>query len=113
VTGTDLSRSEIPSLLSIGKKAALAREVLRAQEETSLSVTILSGRRLPWAPARQVAQGVLGMDGVNGRVGLWLLEGLGEWRVRGWAAMDYCDVEVVRVLAECNFKSRLLGEEGW
>lgn len=72
----------------------------------------------------------LGIEGVNARVGKWLLEIIGngldgrdsekqmgehEPRLRGWALMDfYADPDaLVPLLVECNFRGRCPGEEGW
>lgn len=66
----------------------------------------------------------LGFEGVNSRVGKWLLERLtgpsqgGDDvgpRIRGWALMDFFEVPegLVPLFIECNFRGRRLGEEGW
>lgn len=82
------------------------------------------------------------MEGMNSRVGKWVLghlsgaketerikihqdgystfdadERTGEARLRGWCMMDYfkepVDVDLVRLLVECNYRARKAGEEGW
>jgi 1-phosphatidylinositol phosphodiesterase len=117
------SRYAIPSALSIPEKAAIATSVLLppspsdtpAPPARSTGLTFFSGANIPWALPGTVALGSVGVDGVNKRVGAWLLDRLAveESRVRGWAMMDFCDEEVVRLLVECNFRWRKQGEEGW
>lgn len=79
----------------------------------------------------------LGIEGVNSRLGKWLLDQMGggvpaavnldqekvprsvdqEPRIRGWSFLDYYsepeDGQVVPLLVECNFLGRKSGEEGW
>ena len=44
-------------------------------------------------------------------------ERMGEARLRGWCMMDYfrepVDVDLVRLLVECNYRGRKAGEEEW
>ena len=88
-----------------------------------MALTYFSASNIPWALPQWMALGCPGVDGVNERVGKWLLDLLRDdtegkekgqqRRVRGWAFMDFCDSEIVRFLVECNFRWRTHGEEGW
>jgi 1-phosphatidylinositol phosphodiesterase len=110
-----------------------------------LSITFLSASS-PLALPPLVARGFgwpswkIGVEGVNSRVGKWVLGHLSrvediagvktgkdsypdtddpkaEMRLRGWCMMDYftepVDVGLVSLLVECNYRSRKAGEEGW
>lgn len=81
----------------------------------------------------------LGVEGVNSKLGAWLLDKLGgstaadtskldgvdekqreavaeEPRIRGWTFLDYYlepGEDLVPLLVECNFRGRKPGEEGW
>ncbi|KAI0694163.1 PLC-like phosphodiesterase [Cerioporus squamosus] len=137
---------DIPSFLSIPEKTKLATEVLLPPADYPstpvLNVSFFSAASFPLAFPPTVARGFgwpkvgLGVEGVNGRLGKWLLdqlsgdsgsrtgqEGDGEKglngnddvRIRGWAFMDFFSEpgNVVPLLVECNFRGRKSGEEGW
>jgi 1-phosphatidylinositol phosphodiesterase len=79
----------------------------------------------------------LGVEGVNSKLGAWLLDKLAgspvpnagvdtekqlqtgpeEPRIRGWSLLDYYSEpevgNIVPLLVECNFIGRKKGEEGW
>jgi 1-phosphatidylinositol phosphodiesterase len=84
-----------------------------------MGLTYFSASNAPWAPPQTVSLGGPGLQGVNSRVCEWLLDRLNDntedrtEKVRGWALMDFCDEDLVRLLVECNFKWRKHGEEGW
>ena len=93
-----------------------------------LNISYFSAASFPFAFPPTVARGFgwprwgLGVEGVNARLGRWLLDRLGEGegadvRVRGWAFLDYYaepeEADVVPLLVECNFMGRKSGEEGW
>ncbi|KAK0442991.1 PLC-like phosphodiesterase [Armillaria borealis] len=127
----------IPSFLSIPEKFALSTDILihpppNTQPQKTLSITFFSAASFPLATPPAVAQGFgwprwgLGVEGVNSRVGRWLLDLLSdtelkpafdaEVRLRGWALMDfYSDPEhaLADLLVECNYRGRRAGEEGW
>ncbi|CCM05793.1 uncharacterized protein FIBRA_08026 [Fibroporia radiculosa] len=129
----------IPSFLSIPEKTQLATEILLppadAQPFPTLAITYFSASSFPLAFPPTVARGFgypqygLGVEGVNGRVGKWLLDFLGgqddvcekrldgDVRIRGWAFMDFFmdpeDGGMVPLLVECNYRGRRPGEEGW
>ncbi|KAH9939600.1 PLC-like phosphodiesterase [Amylocystis lapponica] len=131
----------IPSFLSIPEKTALATAVLvrpRGAEPPAfptLAISFFSASSVPFAFPPTIARGFgwpkfgLGVEGVNGRLGKWLLDMLGgdtqrdaekaaeEARIRGWALLDFFehpeDNAVVPLLVECNFRGRREGEEGW
>lgn len=119
-----------------------------APEFPVLSITFLSASSVPLAFPPLVACGFgwpalgIGLEGVNSRVGRWILSQLSgvkgtervktltegyftldtddlvaESRLRGWCLMDYfkepMDVGLVRLLVECNYRARKTGEEGW
>jgi 1-phosphatidylinositol phosphodiesterase len=120
-----MGRHRIPSVWAIPEKLALSTRILFGpsgdRSFPPLPLTFLSATNTPWAPPQRVALGWPGEQGINKRVGKWVLERLGddaegrerEKRVRGWAMMDFCDAEVVRILVECNFRWRKHGDEGW
>lgn len=137
-----LKRYNIPSFLSIPEKVTLAREILLPLEtslspQPSLAISYFSAASFPFAFPSMVALGFgwprvgLGVEGVNARVGKWLLDELTqgdvttelgrrirkEPRVRGWVMMDFfqdpLDVGLIPLLVECNFRGRVAGEEGW
>lgn len=75
----------IPSFLAIPEKIALATEILRPPEAASrptLSISYFSAASFPFAAPPTIAQGFgwpkwgLGVEGVNSRVGKWLLDQL-------------------------------------
>lgn len=109
----------------------------------------MSAASIPFALPPVISRGFgwpkwgLGFEGVNDRVGKWLLDQLGSnnanrrrdspddeytlrrggdaWmagpRIRGWVLMDYygdpIEAGVVPLFVECNFRGRSGGEEGW
>lgn len=114
----------------------------------SLGITFFSAASFPLAVPPTMAQGFgwpkwgLGVEGVNSRIGKWLLDILSgsthsafdererdlekneidsganyrEPRIRGWVFMDFYeepDDAIVPLLVECNFRGRLPGQEGW
>ncbi|KAJ8482133.1 hypothetical protein ONZ51_g5566 [Trametes cubensis] len=140
----------IPSFLSIPEKTELATRILLPPPDNApnpvLNITFLSAASFPLAFPPLVAKGIgwprwgFGIEGVNGRAGLWLLNQLGgprtapesdnndeqrdevsrqvdDVRIRGWALMDYYAEPdygaVVPLLVECNYRGRKRGEEGW
>jgi 1-phosphatidylinositol phosphodiesterase len=130
---------KIPSFLSIPEKVALSTHILLPPDgppTPTLSITFFSASSVPLALPPTVARGFgwpelgLGIEGVNKRVGRWLLETLGngfddndsekqtaerEPRLRGWVLMDfYADPEnaIVPLLVECNFKGTTGGGVG-
>jgi 1-phosphatidylinositol phosphodiesterase len=134
------NRYGIPSFLDIPEKTQLSTQVLISPPNDLpfqlLNITYFSAASFPLAFPPLVAKGFgwpkigLGLEGVNERVGKWLVDLLGseeeeqekggklkteEKRVRGWAFMDYYDSEeaVVPLLVEGNFRGRQSGEEGW
>jgi len=109
-------RYGIPSILSIPEKVQLSTEILRPSSDQILSITYFSAASFPFAAPPVVAQGVgwpsfgLGIEGVNSRVGRWLLDRLAEdERLSGWALMDYFSTPgktLGPLLAEFNFVQR-------
>ena len=145
-----MHRYNIPSFLSIPEKTELATRILLPPSDNPpnpvLNITFFSAASFPLAFPPLVAKGIgwprwgFGIEGVNGRVGLWLLNQLGgpgtasesgnndeqrdevsrqvdDVRIRGWALMDYYAEPdygaVVPLLVECNYRGRKRGEEGW
>ena len=90
-----------------------------------LNISFFSAASFPLAFPPTIARGFgwpkwgLGVEGVNGRLGKWLLDRFAQdgerARIRGWAFMDYYaePADVVPLLVECNFRGRISGEEGW
>lgn len=140
-------RYNIPSFLAIPEKVTLSTQVLLPPTNNPpmpvLNVTYLSAASFPLAFPPTIALGFgwpklgLGVEGVNSRVGKWLLDQLGgqvtqvdafqekgetpvdgqldEPRIRGWVFMDYYsepENAVVPLLVECNYRGRREGEEG-
>ncbi|KAI0792804.1 PLC-like phosphodiesterase [Abortiporus biennis] len=140
----------IPSFLSIPEKTQLATEILLPPSSQSVSaqtlnIAFFSAASFPLAFPPTIARGFgfpkigLGVEGVNARVGKWLLDILSSTsfksrgekeseklqyemnevgrRVRGWPLLDFFqdpeDNGVVPLLVECNFRGRVSGEEGW
>ncbi|TCD66693.1 hypothetical protein EIP91_001047 [Steccherinum ochraceum] len=120
----------IPSFLSIPEKVDLATRILLPPSNDlptpTLSISFLSAASFPLGLPPLIARGFgwpslgFGVEGVNSRVGSWLLTLLGEQeqpRVRGWVFMDFFrdpeDNAVVPLLVECNFRGRVGGQEGW
>ncbi|KAF8531624.1 PLC-like phosphodiesterase [Gautieria morchelliformis] len=124
-----LKGTNIPSFLELPEKASLASQILVQPNPAPLfpvlSITFLSASSFPLAPPPLVAGGFgwpswnLGVEGVNSRVGKWVLGHLSgaETRLRGWCMMDYftdpVELGLVSLLVECNYRSRKGGEEGW
>ncbi|KAE9398340.1 PLC-like phosphodiesterase [Gymnopus androsaceus JB14] len=129
----------IPSFLYIPEKVSLATNFLLPPPNDdirpTLSIVYTSAASFPLAAPKTVAQGFgwpkwgLGVEGVNSRVGKWVLDALSgdsdkcmdmekprEPRLRGWVLMDFYDRpehSLVDLLVECNFRGRRSGEEGW
>ena len=99
-----------------------------------LGITYFSAAFFPLALPPVIAKGFgwpawgLGVEGVNSKLGAWLLDKLAgrpdadksvleEPRVRGWTFLDfYSEPEIgnlLPLLVECNFRGRKEGEEGW
>ncbi|KAK2460643.1 hypothetical protein APHAL10511_007113 [Amanita phalloides] len=119
----------ISSFLAIPEKVTLAIENLildRQPPSPILPITYFSAASFPLAFPTVIARGFgwpewgLGVEGVNSRLGRWLLESLGnraanvddkpsitDYMVRGWTLLDfYAEPEssaVVPLLIECNF----------
>ena len=115
--------------------------------QPTLGITYFSAALFPLAPPPIVAKGFgwpawgLGVEGVNTKLGAWLLDKLAggspgdadaeqgekkgssqtvleeEPRIRGWTFLDYYSEpgvgDIVPLLVECNFRGRKEGEEGW
>ncbi|KAH9857606.1 PLC-like phosphodiesterase [Lenzites betulinus] len=135
----------IPSFLSIPEKTELATQILVMPPQSPpypvLNITFLSAASFPLAFPPTIAKGFgwpkwgFGIEGVNGRVGQWLLDQLSDSgmvrkgetattesqgedvRIRGWVFVDYYaepeDGALVPLLVECNYRGRRKGEEGW
>ncbi|KAI0933495.1 hypothetical protein AcV5_005625 [Taiwanofungus camphoratus] len=137
----------IPSFLSIPEKTALATQILLPPPNDppfpTLAITFFSASSFPLAFPPTVALGFgwpklgFGVEGVNGRVGTWIIDMLSsgsagklqssseragkdkarDIRLRGWALLDFFEHPennaVVPLLVECNFRGREKGEEGW
>ncbi|KAG2075909.1 PLC-like phosphodiesterase [Suillus decipiens] len=120
--------------LSIPEKVALSTNILVAPRDSSsptLSISFLSALSIPLAFPPTMARGLgwpqwgIGFEGVNARVGRWLLHQFddrgevdvdGEPQIRGWALMDFYDdpvgQSIVPLLIECNFRGRKC-KESW
>ncbi|CAA7267006.1 unnamed protein product [Cyclocybe aegerita] len=140
----------IPSFFKIPDKVERASANLIPPADSPgpvLPVTFFSAASFPFALPPTVAKGFgwpkwgLGIEGVNSRLGKWLLDQLGgetqsgtamtdvekgkvaalseqkEPRIRGWTFLDYYSEpeggEIIPLLVECNFRGRKEGEEGW
>lgn len=102
------------------------------------AISFFSAASFPLAVPPAVARGIgwpqlgFGVQGVNARLGSWLLNQLSQGagkpcasseepetdpKIRGWALLDfYRDPEknsVVPLLIECNYRGRKSGQEGW
>lgn len=103
-----------------------------------LSISFLSAASFPLALPQTVACGFgwpawnLGVEGVNSRVGKWILSLFTpagvistekgpktdevEPRLSGWCLMDFftqpLELGLVNLLIECNYRGRKVGEEG-
>jgi 1-phosphatidylinositol phosphodiesterase len=124
----------IPTFLSIPEKVALSTNILAASCDSSsliLSISFLSALSVPLAFPPTMARGLgwpqwgIGFEGVNARVGKWLLDRFDERgdsdvdeepRIRGWALMDFFEdpvgQSIVPLLVECNFRGKKC-EEGY
>jgi 1-phosphatidylinositol phosphodiesterase len=87
-----------------------------------MPLVFFSAGNVPLALPQTIALGAPGIDGVNARLGKWLLERLADddpgkdqekKRIRGWPMMDFCDVRLMRMFVECNFMWRTNKQEGW
>ncbi|KAJ7853637.1 PLC-like phosphodiesterase [Mycena olivaceomarginata] len=117
----------IPSFLSIPEKVALAAGVLQPQPADKrglvLPISYFSASSFPLAAPQTVSQGFgwprwgLGVEGVNSRMGKWVLDRLseggekekGEPFIHGWTFMDYYEEpqnDLVPLLVEFNFRGR-------
>ncbi|PCH38410.1 PLC-like phosphodiesterase [Wolfiporia cocos MD-104 SS10] len=141
----------IPSFLSIPEKTDLAAEILLPPADSppfpTLAISYFSASSVPLAFPPTVARGFgwprfgLGVEGVNGRLGSWLLRQFSgqtpafedeklasrrhtvlgnitsEVRIRGWTLLDFYrdpeDSGIMPLLVECNYRGRKVGEEGW
>jgi 1-phosphatidylinositol phosphodiesterase len=146
---TPSPRYAIPSFFSIPEKVYLATKNLIPPTDTKqplLPITYFSAASFPLAFPPTIAQGLgwpkwgIGIEGVNSRLGAWLLDQLGgsmpasdtkaaqkdkekaisvaeESRIRGWTFLDYYsqpeDGGIIPLLVECNYRGRKKGEEGW
>jgi 1-phosphatidylinositol phosphodiesterase len=142
-------RYGIPTFFSIPEKVQLATANLLPPPDALqpvLPITYFSAASFPFAFPPTVAKGFgwpkwgLGVEGVNSKLGAWLLDKLGgsaaadaskldevdekqreaiaeESRIRGWTFLDYFSEpeggDLVPLLVECNFRGRKPGEEGW
>jgi 1-phosphatidylinositol phosphodiesterase len=138
------SRYAMPSFLSIPEKVERTTQTLLPPfvptGQPTLAITYFSGASFPFSPPSVVAKGFgwpawgLGVEGVNIKLGAWLLDKLAgspvpddsekrsqsaleEPRIRGWTLLDYYSEpevgNIVPLLVECNFRGRKEGEEGW
>ena len=133
--------------MSIPEKTELATQILLPPENDqgfpTLSISFFSAASIPLAFPPTIARGFgwpklgLGIEGVNGRLGAWLIDMLSSGsaghqgsarmsqagekgskvRIRGWALLDFYrdpeDNAIVPLLVECNYRGRRSGEEGW
>jgi 1-phosphatidylinositol phosphodiesterase len=123
-------RYEIPSFLSIPEKVELATKILVTPNDMpttpTLAISFFSAASFPLALPTTVARGFgwpqagFGVEGVNSRLGSWLIRTLtgkttGEKgsaisgpKVKGWTLMDFFedpeDCGVIPLLIECNFR---------
>ena len=111
--------------------------------QPTLAISYFSAAFPPLALPQTIAKGFgwpawgLGVEGVNSKLGSWLLDKLAgppvpdaaeqnealqtvseeEPRIRGWTFLDYYSEpevgNIVPLLVECNFRGRKEGEEGW
>ena len=112
--------------------------------QPTLGITYFSAALIPFALPPIVAKGFgwpawgLGVEGVNSKLGAWLLDKLAgppvpdadaekrtsqtvleeeEPRIQGWTLLDYYSESevgnIVPLLVECNYRGRKEGEEGW
>jgi len=137
----------IPSFLSIPEKSEKSSRIflqpVPSPSHPVLSLSFLSAASV-LAPPYIVACGFgwpswhLGVEGVNSRVGKWILSRFStpsamedvynektscldeeeiKIRLRGWCLMDFylhpAELGLVSLLVECNYRGRQAGEEGW
>jgi 1-phosphatidylinositol phosphodiesterase len=112
--------------------------------QPTLGITYFSAASFPLSLPPVIAKGFgwpawgLGVEGVNIKLGAWLLDKLAgppvpdsdaaaekrssqtvseEPRIRGWTFLDYYSEpevgNILPLLVECNFRGRKEGEEGW
>ena len=124
----ELETSKLAAVYS--SSSSLSSSPTPEEEKTSnLNITFFSAASFPLAFPPTIARGFgfpkigLGVEGVNSRVGKWLIDFLSSdgddenqgKRIRGWTLMDfYSDPEgngIVPLLVECNFRGRISGEE--
>ncbi|KIY66050.1 PLC-like phosphodiesterase [Cylindrobasidium torrendii FP15055 ss-10] len=116
----------IPSFLDIPEKVDKAVGVLLPPpgDKSTLSISYFSAASFPLALPPTVAKGFgwpkagFGVEGVNSRVGRWLLDRLAvcadieekdQPRIRGWALTDFFqdpESALVPLLIECNYYGR-------
>ncbi|OJA07601.1 hypothetical protein AZE42_06270 [Rhizopogon vesiculosus] len=123
----------IPSFLYIPEKVALSTDILATNRDScpTLSISFFSASSIPLAFPPTIARGFgwpqwgIGFEGVNTRVGKWILAQFekceekggvdGDPQIRGWALLDFYEdpLGIVPLFVECNFRGRKNGEEGW
>ncbi|KAL5533395.1 hypothetical protein ACEPAF_5171 [Sanghuangporus sanghuang] len=116
----------IPSFFSIPDKVSLATAVLlppsTGYTQPTLNISFFSAGSFPLALPPVVAKGFgfpawkLGVEGVNARLGEWLLQNLSpssSATPRGWVFTDFFITPsgVAPLLVECNFKSAASSSE--
>lgn len=110
----------IPSFLAIPEKVMLATELLLSSSDekadSTLNISFFSAANFPLAAPPMIAQGFgwprwgLGVEGVNSRVGSWLLDLLSSEntpRLQGWTLMDFFSTPndgLPPLLVEFNFR---------
>lgn len=123
-------RYEIPSFLSIPEKVKRATNILTTTSNEpmapTLAISFFSAASFPLALPTTVARGFgwpqagFGVEGVNSRFGLWLVNaltgktslekgaGVSCSKIKGWILMDFFedpeDRGVIPLLIECNFR---------
>ncbi|KAF5379866.1 hypothetical protein D9757_007180 [Collybiopsis confluens] len=136
-----MRRYAIPSFLYIPEKVSIATKFLlppaSENKNRTLSIVYTSAASFPFAAPKTVALGFgwpkigLGVEGINSRVGKWLLDAfsqpganvnektcryrMNEPRLRGWLLADFYDLpehSLVDLLVECNFRGCNSEEEG-
>lgn len=111
---------DIPSFFSIPEKVSLATAVLLppaagGYTQPTLNISFFSASSFPLAFPPVIAKGFgypawkLGVEGVNARLGSWLLDQLAQTSgvlPRGWVFMDFFTTPggITGLLVECNFK---------
>ncbi|THH10013.1 hypothetical protein EW145_g1615 [Phellinidium pouzarii] len=109
----------IPSVLDVPEKVSLATAVLLPPSggytQPTLNISFFSAGSFPLALPPAVAKGFgwpawkLGVEGVNARIGTWLLSQLSTSESvapKGWVFMDFFKSPegLVPLLVECNFR---------